>query len=30
MNYTFANTETDSSGTAQNRFEAFMDNSVRG
>ncbi len=26
MNYTFANTESDSSGTAQNRFEAFMDN----
>jgi hypothetical protein len=26
VNYTFANTETDSSGTAQNRFEAFMDN----
>ena len=26
INYTFANTETDSSGTAQNRFEAFMDN----
>jgi hypothetical protein len=25
MNYTLANTETDSSGTAQNRFEAFMD-----
>jgi hypothetical protein len=25
VNYTMANTETDSSGTAQNRFEAFMD-----
>jgi hypothetical protein len=26
LNYTYAHTETDSSGTAQNRFEAFMDN----
>jgi hypothetical protein len=26
VNYTFANTKTDSAGTAQNRFEAFMDN----
>ena len=26
MNYTFAKTNTDSAGTAQNRFEAFMDN----
>jgi hypothetical protein len=25
VNYTFANTKTNSSGTAQNRFEAFMD-----
>jgi hypothetical protein len=25
-NYTFANSKTDSAGTAQNRFEAFMDN----
>ena len=26
VNYTFANTKTDSDGTGQNRFEAFMDN----
>jgi len=26
INYTLANTNTDSAGTAQNRFEAFMDN----
>lgn len=26
INYTFADTETDSQGTAQNRFEAFLDN----
>lgn len=26
VNYTFANSKTDSAGTAQNRFEAFMDN----
>jgi hypothetical protein len=26
VNYTFADTNTDSPGTAQNRFEAFMDN----
>ena len=26
INYTLSNTKTDSSGTAQNRFEAFMDN----
>jgi hypothetical protein len=26
VNYTFANTNTNSAGTAQNRFEAFMDN----
>ena len=26
VNYTFANTETDSDGTAQNRFEAYLDN----
>ncbi len=26
LNYTFANTNTNSAGTAQNRFEAFMDN----
>ena len=26
INYTFSNTKTDSSGTLQNRFEAFMDN----
>ena len=26
VNYTFSNTKTDSTGTAQNRFEAFMDN----
>jgi hypothetical protein len=29
-NYTFANTKTDSAGTAQNRFEAFMDNARPG
>jgi hypothetical protein len=26
LNYTFSDTKTDSAGTAQNRFEAFMDN----
>src|SRR5207237_3039275 len=26
VNYTFANSRTDSSGQAQNRFEAFLDN----
>jgi Carboxypeptidase regulatory-like domain/TonB dependent receptor-like, beta-barrel len=26
VNYTFSDTKTDSAGTAQNRFEAFMDN----
>ena len=26
MNYTLSDTNTDSAGTAQNRFEAFMDN----
>jgi hypothetical protein len=26
LNYTWSDTKTDSSGTAQNRFEAFMDN----
>jgi hypothetical protein len=26
LNYTFSNTKTDSTGTGQNRFEAFMDN----
>jgi len=26
INYTFSNTNTNSAGTAQNRFEAFMDN----
>ena len=26
INYTFATLETNSAGTAQNRFEAFMDN----
>ncbi len=30
VNYTFSNTKTDSTGTAQNRFEAFMDNSRPG
>jgi hypothetical protein len=29
VNYTWAHTNTDSQGTAQNRFEAFMDNSRR-
>ena len=30
INYTLSNTKTDSSGTAQNRFEAFMDNAAAG
>jgi hypothetical protein len=30
VNYTFADTKTDSTGTGQNRFEAFMDNNRRG
>jgi hypothetical protein len=30
VNYTFANSSTDSTGTAQNRFEAFMDNNRPG
>ena len=29
VNYTFADTKTDSTGTGQNRFEAFMDNNRR-
>jgi hypothetical protein len=29
LNYTFSDTNTDSQGTAQNRFEAFMDNNRR-
>jgi hypothetical protein len=30
LNYTFSDTNTDSAGTAQNRFEAFMDNNRPG
>jgi hypothetical protein len=30
INYTFSDTKTDSTGTAQNRFEAFMDNNRPG
>jgi hypothetical protein len=30
VNYTFADTNTNSDGTAQNRFEAFLDNNRRG
>jgi hypothetical protein len=30
LNYTWSDTNTDSSGTAQNRFEAFMDNARPG